>query len=571
MIRSKIRKSILLVGMAAMYLLSACGGKTQTESSSSSSEQQPAVHTHELIKYGAKKATCLKDGCVSYWYCDDCGNYYLDYKATKEVTLEETVIAKLPHNLTKTDEVTPTCTKSGKAEYWTCSDCNRIFMDEAGETRVEESQLSLSKTPHALQHVEAVPAQGRVNGVKEHWYCLDCENYFSDANGRKKIDEENTIEYHPLNIPDFLVEVPENRDPVVLQLTDAQIIDGAQVRAEDANSISKTFYATANIQKYCYDYITEIVEATNPDLILLTGDNVYGKFDDNGSVWTSFVSFMDGFEIPWAPIFGNHDAESAKGVDWQCEQFEKAEYCLFDQKELTGNGNYSVGIVQGEELKRVFYMLDTNGYASASEATLANGHSQREVGLGEDQIKWYTNQINNLKEFSPETKISMAYHIQQNAFAEAYAKYGFESGKQNQDINIDLLEEKEEGDFGYIGRDLKGEGSYLTIAELKELGVDSVFVGHEHCNSASVVYEGIRFQFGQKSSTYDRFNRVTETGEVIGTDGEIKAGETALIGGSVIVLSATDGTIKDAYIYYCEEAGGKIDWSQFGQTEGDSK
>ena len=569
MIRSKIRKSILLVGMAAMYLLSACGGNTQTESSSS--EQQPAVHTHELIKYGAKKATCLKDGCVSYWYCDDCGNYYLDYKATKEVTLEETVIAKLPHNLTKTDEVTPTCTKSGKAEYWTCSDCNRIFTDEAGETRVEESQLSLSKTPHALQHVEAVPAQGRVNGVKEHWYCLDCENYFSDANGRKKIDEENTIEYHPLNIPDFLVEVPENRDPVVLQLTDTQIIDGAQVRAEDANSISKTFYATANIQKYCYDYITEIVEATNPDLILLTGDNVYGKFDDNGSVWTSFVSFMDGFEIPWAPIFGNHDAESAKGVDWQCEQFEKAEYCLFDQKELTGNGNYSVGIVQGEELKRVFYMLDTNGYASASEATLANGHSQREVGLGDDQIKWYTNQINNLKEFSPETKISMAYHIQQNAFAEAYAKYGFESGKQNQDINIDLLENKEEGDFGYIGRDLKGEGSYLTIAELKELGVDSVFVGHEHCNSASVVYEGIRFQFGQKSSTYDRFNRVTETGEVIGADGEIKAGQTALIGGSVIVLSATDGTIKDAYIYYCEEAGGKIDWSQFGKTEGDSK
>ena len=83
--------------------------------------------------------------------------------------------------------------------------------------------------------------------------------------------------------------------------------------------------------------------------------------------------------------------------------------------------------------------------------------------------------------------------------------------------------------------------------------------------------EGIRFQFGQKSSTYDRFNRVTETGEVIGADGEIKAGQTALIGGSVIVLSATDGTIKDAYIYYCEEAGGKIDWSQFGKTEGDSK
>ena len=569
MIRSKIRKSILLVAMAAMYLLSACGGSTQPASSSS---EQAEPCAHELIKYGAKKATCLKDGCVAYWYCDDCGSYYLDHKATKEVTLEETVIAKLPHNLTKTEGVAPTCTKSGKAEYWTCSDCNRIFIDENAETRVEESQLSVSKAAHNLQHVEATPVSGRVNGVKEHWYCLECDNYFSDANGKKKVDKENTIVYNPLNIPDFLVEVPTGREPVVLQLTDTQIIDAGQVRKEDEGTISKTFYATANIQKYCYDYVTEIIEATNPDLILLTGDNIYGKFDDNGSVWTSFITFMDSFEIPWAPIFGNHDNESAKGVDWQCAQLEKAEYCLFEQKDLTGNGNYSVGIVQGEELKRVFYMLDTNGCASASEATLANGHTQREVGFGEDQIRWYTNQINNLKEFSPATKISMAYHIQQNAFAEAYAKYGFTSGQQYQDINIDTMENKAEGDFGIIGRDLKGEGSYLTVAELKELGVDSVFVGHEHCNSASVVYEGIRFQFGQKSSIYDRFNRVvTETGEVVGADGDIKAEQTALIGGSVIVLSEVDGTIKDAYIYYCEEAGGKIDWSQFVKTEDDQR
>jgi hypothetical protein len=98
---------------------------------------------------------------------------------------------------------------------------------------------------------------------------------------------------------------------------------------------------------------------------------------------------------------------------------------------------------------------------------------------------------------------------------------------------------------------------------MKQLGVDSIFVGHEHCNSSSVVYEGIRLQFGQKSSIYDRYNHLDANGKVYGADGEIKAGETALIGGSVIVLSQTDGSIKDAYIQYCEEAGGKIDWSQF--------
>ena len=53
MIRSKIRKSILLVAMAAMYLLSACGGSTQPASSSS---EQAEPCAQELIKYGAKKA-----------------------------------------------------------------------------------------------------------------------------------------------------------------------------------------------------------------------------------------------------------------------------------------------------------------------------------------------------------------------------------------------------------------------------------------------------------------------------------------------------------------------------------
>ena len=563
--RNVIRKSLFALGMAATYLLSGCFGLAQSSSSPEQSSEVEAVHTHEtkdLIKYAKREATCIKEGSLARWYCEDCGEYFLDAAATKKVSLEETVIPKLPHNLTKTDEVSPTCIKSGKSEYWTCSDCNRIFADEACTTRVEESQLSLSKLAHSLEYVAAVPAQGRENGVKEHWECLACANYFSDENGKKKISEIETIDYAVLNIPDFVVEIPVGRDPVVLQITDTQMIDGSQIRP-GREGVSATFYAKANIQKYCYDYVTEVIEATNPDLIILTGDNVYGEFDDNGSVWTSFVEFMDSFDIPWAPIFGNHDNESKMGVDWQCEQLMKAENCLFDQKELTGNGNYSVGIAQGGELKRVFYMLDTNGCGNASEASLANGHTVKAVGIQGDQVDWYTKQIGVLKEYAPETKISFAYHIQQNAFAEAYAKYGFESGKQQQDINVDLIENKAEGDFGYIGRDLKGEGSYLTVAELKKLGVDSVFVGHEHCNSASVVYEGIRFQFGQKSSTYDRFNRLEANGTVVGADGTILSTQTELIGGSVIVLSEADGIIKDAYIYYCGMPDGKLDWSLY--------
>ena len=38
---------------------------------------------------------------------------------------------------------------------------------------------------------------------------------------------------------------------------------------------------------------------------------------------------MDSFEIPWSPVFGNHDNESKMGVEWQCDQLEKANFAYF--------------------------------------------------------------------------------------------------------------------------------------------------------------------------------------------------------------------------------------------------
>lgn len=358
---------------------------------------------------------------------------------------------------------------------------------------------------------------------------------------------------------DFIVEVEEDRDPIVLQLTDTQIIDAGQSRPN--RTIDET-YLIDKIDELCYNYVTETIEATNPDLILLTGDNIYGEFDDNGSVWLSFVAFMDSFKIPWALIFGNHDSESKMGVDWQCEQLEKADYCLFKQRTLTGNGNFTVGVAQGNELKRVFYMLDSNGCSGASSETRANGHTQITQGFALDQFQWFQKDIDEVRKASPNTKISFVYHIPQAIFSEVFEKYTSSYGKR---VYIDYLIEKEEGDFGYIG---EGGGSWdysgMIWADMKVMGCDSVFVGHNHCNSASIVYEGIRFQFGQKSSAYDYHNYIDENGIV--KNGYPNNG-TALVGGSVIPLSKEDGSIKNPYIYLCGNAEEKINKSAYTGNE----
>lgn len=349
------------------------------------------------------------------------------------------------------------------------------------------------------------------------------------------------------------MSLEEDKEPVILQLTDTQIIDSAQQRYDGRlGTDAANYWATDKMEDRCFSYLRETVEATDPDLILLTGDLVYGEFDDNGTAFVKLVEFMESLDIPWAPIFGNHENESKMGVDWQCQKLESAKNCLFKQRSLTGNGNYTVGIKQGNELKRVFFMLDSNGCGAMSSESLANGHSKTTGGFGADQIALYTKTAQNVKEEWPDAKFSFAFHIQPQIFSAAYAKYGFtNSDTINNPINIDALSNKAEGDFGYIGRDLKNpwDTDFSVYNGMKELGCDSIFVGHEHCNSASVVYDGVRFQFGQKSSTYDRTNYKKSDGSIVGASG-YAAGEP-IVGGTVMTLSNTDGSISDAYIYYC--------------------
>ena len=323
------------------------------------------------------------------------------------------------------------------------------------------------------------------------------------------------------------------------------------------------------METYCYGYVREAVEATNPDLILVTGDLVYGKFDETGSVFLSYIEFMESLEIPWAPVFGNHDNECLKGVDWQCAQLEAAEYCLFKQGNVTGNGNYSVGIKQNEEILRVFYMMDSNGCSSPmidrngnhTEPAAGTNLVKTSAGFAQDQIDWYTEEINAIHAIDADVKISFAYHIQQAIFQKAFEKYdeydstvasGSSSALKNP-LNLDTLETADETDFGYIGRKLKGawDTNYSVWNGMKALGVDSLFVGHEHCNSASIVYEDVRFQYGQKSSTYDRFNWVLEDGTIQGDyQTEMPNDAHELMGGTVIPISSQDGSIGTGYIYY---------------------
>lgn len=349
---------------------------------------------------------------------------------------------------------------------------------------------------------------------------------------------------------DFIVEIPEGKSPVILQLSDPQMLDSSQAVSGRLSKGEDVYWAKDKKEERCFRHIRETVTETSPDLILIAGDIVYGEFDHDGSAFLSFVEFMDSFSIPWAPVFGNHETESRMGVDWQCEQLIHAEYCLFKQRALTGNGNYTVGIKQGEAITRVFYMMDSNS-GNPSELSLANGHSNHPAGFGGDQIKWYTESIGNLRSAHPDVKISFVFHIALHAFENAYEKYGYTRDRASRNFPIIIDKVDETGtDFGVILYPIDCFDTDNRVWQsFKALGVDSVLVGHDHEVSASVVYDGIRCQFGLKSTTYDSNIYVDEGGRLVKS--WVPAGKP-MIGGTVMKLIPCDGRMEKVYHYYCK-------------------
>lgn len=516
-----------------------------SEEENSEGESSEEVHTHSLTLVEAQEGDCLNDGNIAYYTCD-CGKYFADEDGLEELTAEQ-LLVKGSHKVTNwTEEKEATCTTDGNIGYYTCDVCGKYVLHEDSETVWTEEDVVI-KAAHGLGYHEATKPSGKENGTIAYYSCVACGKYFLDDNGLEELTEEDLVVLSAYNIPDFVVEVEEGRDPVVLHLSDTQI-----------------WWWGATAEEQCYRYVREVVGKTNPDLIILTGDVVYGRFDPDGKLLTGLITFMETLKTPWAPVFGNHDNESLMGVDWQCQQFEAAEYCLFKQGDVTGNGNYSVGLAQGDELLRVFYMMDSNGCgkpmcdSEGVQTMPAPGTNvvKTTQGFGQDQIDWYTEEINAIHAVDADVKISMAYHIQQAVFAKAFEQYEEYDGLTtnsalNNPLNLDTMETARETDFGYVGRPMKGgwDYDYKIFNDMKALGVDSIFVGHEHCNSSSIVYQGVRLQYGQKSSTYDRYNSVTEDGQIVG-DSSTPAGAHPIMGGTVIPVSSADGSIGKGYLCY---------------------
>lgn len=287
----------------------------------------------------------------------------------------------------------------------------------------------------------------------------------------------------------------------LLQLTDIQFIDSLQRRTPDRLRKDEIIaWMPDKFDVLCGNQIRSLVTQTEPDLIFITGDIVYGSFDDNGTMLIRFCKFMDSLQIPWAPVFGNHDNESAKGVRWQCEQFAESEYCLFERGTVSGNGNYTVGISVGDELVRVLHLADSNGCSASDDPDVI-----RQAGLYADQLEQICEKTRGIwQKCGRQIPAFLGFHIPTQEFSDAEQYCGYKNEtRELYTIGVDVPARN--GDFGFklerYGNLIRTETDFMNF--LKECRIEAVFTGHYHQISTVITYEGVKWVYGLKTGQYD--------------------------------------------------------------------
>ena len=302
-------------------------------------------------------------------------------------------------------------------------------------------------------------------------------------------------------IADFLLDLPADRPLRILQLTDMQVIDASQQRTPDRlNEREILLWQPEYIPLHCTDPIRSVVAQTNPDLIFITGDVVYGEFDDSGRSLELFCDFMDSLGVPWAPVYGNHDNETRRGVDWQNSRLEASPLCLFKKGSVSGNGNYSVLLTQGGKPLRALYMMDSGGcMGSPSES------ARRRPGFAADQYDWLYTTAETVNTAAGETVPSfVCFHIPTIQFHQAAVHKGYQTTDEGEKYVIGVTSPAVDGDFGCKREPISCIPTPEDFVEkLNASGVDGVFVGHCHANNTSVLWQDIRWTYGLKTGQYD--------------------------------------------------------------------
>jgi len=354
---------------------------------------------------------------------------------------------------------------------------------------------------------------------------------------QNKKEEANAYVSHSLS-------VKEDGTFKILHLTDLHFIN-SQVTS------SRSVVADLTLRDdWAMTAVTAVVREAEPDLIIVTGDVVFTQnlvalitqTDDNYEAFRKAADFIDSFGIPWAFTFGNHDEEGSlmEEMDDDKEKTKKAlgayltsdsiKNCLYvDGPEgINGCGNYVVNVLnRNGSVNTSLVMFDSGSYIKTydeNKGKMVGGIWNYEY-VHDDQLDWYEAAIRAISKSEGRLVPSMvfqhiplpiyqtvldAYMAALEAKGEAWRdtiNYEWEYGKERTlETEIGVItyhggvcnKENQEVCHSFIGtfNGVEYDGGHEFERILAVGSTKYVFCGHDHRNTFSFTYKGVRLTYG---------------------------------------------------------------------------
>ena len=217
--------------------------------------------------------------------------------------------------------------------------------------------------------------------------------------------------------------------------------------------------------------LDQMVEEVDPDLILVLGDTVLTARND--IEYERFVRQMDGYQRPWACVFGNHDDEGRADKAKLVDILNTSEYGMFQYgpANLHGAGNYVIRLTRDGKTQQMLFMMDSGSSLEFEDET---------DGINDRQVAWYKWNMDGVKATEGAYPKNMAFfHLPLPIYSE-------------QSENFEMGERTEEPCPGHK------DGGLVTA--MKEYNGTQIFAAHDHNNNFTADVDGIKVSYAMKSS-----------------------------------------------------------------------
>ncbi|MHB1459184.1 MAG: metallophosphoesterase family protein [Armatimonadota bacterium] len=241
--------------------------------------------------------------------------------------------------------------------------------------------------------------------------------------------------------------------------------------------------------------MSKMLDQEMPDFVVITGDCVPGDrcktINDMKIAVKEIAQPMEKRNIPWAITFGNHDLEHLPTLGLTKSEV-MTEYMSFHcninkqgPRNVFGTGNDFIQIQSSTSDASAYgiWLLDSNMYAPER----INGQKMGGYDwIRPSQIKWYVDKsINMQKRYDRKIPSLMFFHIPLREFIDIY-EAGNTTGEMNEAPCPPPV----------------NSGLFTSLLERGD--VKGVFVGHEHINTYTGDWYGIKLGYsgGTGYSTY---------------------------------------------------------------------